>query len=179
SDVLRLSAVDPHGEWKGQSPLRRRDGSALWTDVMVSKIEDPDGSPTGYIAIHRDITDRKAVEQRLRFQALLLDSVRESIVAISPAGKVTFWGKGAERLFGYTREEALNQNLELLTYPAGNTGPSLSEIHDEVLRNSAWHSQLLRRRKDGSEFYADIAVAPVRDSDGNAVGLIGIHRDVT
>jgi len=179
SDVLQLSDVDPHGEWKGQSPLRRRDGSELWTDVMVSKVEDPDGRPAGYIAIHRDITDRKAVEERLRFQAQLLDSVRECVVAISLEGRVTFWGKGAEGLFGYTPAEALNHNFALLTYPASNTGPSLAEIRDEVLRNSTWHAQLLRRRKNGSEFYADIAVAPVRDSNGNAVGLIGIHRDIT
>jgi PAS domain S-box-containing protein len=177
--VTQLAEIDRHGEWKGQSRQRRRDGSELWTDVVVSMITDPDGQLSGYIAIHRDVTHQKSVEQRLRFQAQLLDSVRESLVATDLDGKVTFWGKGAEALFGYTREEVLGQELETLTYPVADAGPAVAEIRDTVLEESTWHAQLRRRRKDGAEFYADIDVAPVRDGEARAVGLIGIHRDIT
>ena len=177
--LLEFADIETSGEWKGQSRQRRQDGSELWTSVVVSTISDSNGRPSGYIAIHRDITDQKAIEQRLRFQAQLLDSVRESVLATDLNGKVTFWGKGAEALFGYSADQALGHDVETLTFPLANTGLSLSAIRDKVVRELSWHAQLPRRRRDGSEFDADIAVAPVRDSDGAAVGLIGIHRDIT
>jgi PAS domain S-box-containing protein len=130
--------------------------------------------------IHRDITEQKAGEERLRFQAQLLDSVRESVMALDTQGIVIFWGRGAEMLFGYARHEAINRQMTSLIYPPSAGGiEEWKRIRDLVFAGRHWDAQLVRRKKDGSEFCADIAAAPVRDEGGRPIGLIAIHRDIT
>jgi PAS domain S-box-containing protein len=125
-----------------------------------------------------DIAGRRETTDRLRFQAVLLDSVRESVVSTDLDNIVTFWNKGAEHLFGYTAEEAIGQPVTALIFPT-----------DEALRHpdktvalrtrGTWTAQVLRRRKDGSTFWTDLVVSIVKNADGERSGYIGIHRDIT
>jgi two-component system, NarL family, sensor histidine kinase UhpB len=109
---------------------------------------------------------------------VLLDSVRESVVGTDLDNSVTFWNKGAERLFGYAAEEALGRPVESLIFPPGE---ELRHPDKTVaLRtHGTWTSQVLRRRKDGSAFWTDLVISIVRNADGERSGYIGIHRDIT
>jgi PAS domain S-box-containing protein len=175
-----LSEVRKHGKWNGQVLRTRKDGSELWTDLVASMITDSHGQSSGFVAIQYDVTEQKGAEERLRFQAQLLDSVRESVVAIDLDGRVVFWGRGAEALFGYHPHEVLGHSMASLILPVGTDEPShLRYMRDQMLEAGMWSDQVVRRRKDGSEFFADIAVAPVRAVEGQPIGLIAIHRDIT
>jgi two-component system, NarL family, sensor histidine kinase UhpB len=125
-----------------------------------------------------DIAARRETTDRLRFQAVLLDSVRESIVGTNLDNVVTFWNKGAEYLFGYPAEEAIGRAVDSLIFPPGE------ELrHPEktlALRTrGTWTSQVLRRRKNGSTCWAEVVVSIVKNADGERSGYIGIHRDIT
>jgi PAS domain S-box-containing protein len=176
----KTAALRGHGTWNAQVKRRRKDGSTLWADLVVSIVCNADGERYGFLGVHRDITEQKGVEQRLRFQAQLLDSVRESVVATDLDGAIVFWGTGAEALFGYPAREMLGRGLPALTWPTteGARG-DFDIVRDEVLRKGVWRGRSVRCRRNGSEFWADIAMAPVKDEDGLPVGLIAIHRDVT
>jgi PAS domain S-box-containing protein len=134
----------------------------------------------GYISIYRDITEQKEAEDRQRFQAQLLDSVRESVMALNTEGNVIFWGRGAEELFGYSQDEALNRQMTSLIYPPSAGGmKEWRRIRDHVFEGRWWNKQVTRRKKDGSDFCADVAAAPIRDEAGKPIGLIAIHLDTT
>ena len=112
-----LTDLRKRGKWNGQVLRRRRDGTELWTDSFASTITDSNGESSGFVAIQYNVTEQKEVEERLRFQVQLLDSVRESVVAIDLEGRVVFWGLGAEMLFGYRAEEVLGRPMGSLVLP--------------------------------------------------------------
>ena len=132
------------------------------------------------LQVVEDVTVRRRDEERLRFQALLLDSVKESIVGTDPRHRVTFWNKGATALFGYSGEEALGRSVESLILP--DDSRAREERNDELARLASegqWQGQVRRRRKDGSVFWTDLVVSEVKTAEGHASGMIAIHRDVT
>jgi PAS domain S-box-containing protein len=125
-----------------------------------------------------DIAGRKETTDRLRFQAVLLDSVHESVVSTDLDNIVTFWNKGAEHLFRYTAEEAIGKPVTSLIFPPGEELQH-PEKTMALRTRGTWTSQVLRRRKDGSTLWADLVISIVKNADGERSGYIGIHRDIT
>jgi PAS domain S-box-containing protein len=127
-----------------------------------------------------DIAARRQANERATFQALLLDSVRESVVATDMRHRVTFWNRGAEALFGYPASEAVGRQVEALIIPTNADVKARwhAEIAD-VTKAGKWQGSALRRRRDGSTFWSDLVVSMVAGSDGQLGGFIAIHRDIT
>ncbi|MFQ6026151.1 MAG: response regulator [Dehalococcoidia bacterium] len=115
--------------------------------------------------------------QEVRFQAQLMDNVRESVVATDLEGRVIYWGKGAEELHGYSAEEAMGKLLSLIGEPEDDE-PGLHRMA-QALSTGSWSGQYLQQRRDGTSFWADTVLSLVRDSQGEPCGLIGIDRDIT
>jgi PAS domain S-box-containing protein len=132
------------------------------------------------LAMVEDIGARRRTEQRVTFQALLLDNVRESVVAADHQYRVTFWNKGAEALFGYPAEEALNQPLAALILPQDEDSAAQWESEMSALReHGRWQGQSRRRRKNGDLLWTDIVASSVTDTSGSPHGVVAIHRDIT
>jgi PAS domain S-box-containing protein len=179
-DDSKTDALRKSGTWNSQVMRRRKDGSIIWADVVVSIVTDAGGQPAGFLGIHRDVTEQRKDEERLRFQAQLLDSVVESVVATDLDDRITFWARGAETLFGFSAETMLGRPLAPLTFPEHqNPVEELRRIREEVIRTGSSTSRMVPCRRNGSTFWADVTFAPVLNADGSPVGLIAIHRDVT
>jgi PAS domain S-box-containing protein len=132
------------------------------------------------LSVVEDRTRRRDDGRRLRFQSLLLDSVRESIVGIDMEHAVTYWNNGAQALFGYTAEEAMGRPIERLILLEDER--ARSDWKDELALLSShgkWQGQVQRRRKDGSVIWTDIVASVVKSSEGHDSGFIAIHRDST
>lgn len=95
----------------------------------------------------------KASERRVRFQAELLDSVRESIVATDLDGHVVYWGKGAERLYGYAADDVMGELLTLIVEPPHDEEEV--ERMRQVRETGSWRGQYVQRKKDGTSFWSD------------------------
>jgi hypothetical protein len=113
----------------------------------------------------------------LAFQAQLLDSFRESIVATDLEGRIIYWGRGAEALYGYRAEEVMGDAVTLIVAP-DREGDERARIA-QVRRTGAWHGEYKQKRKDGSAFWADASISLVTDEAGEPSGLIGIDLDIT
>ncbi len=128
-------------------------------------------------ALRAKIVEQKQAEEQLRFQAQLLDSVQESVVATNLEGCVIYWGKGAEALYGYRAEEVMGKLITFIV------GPEEEAEEKERIRQAcetgSWRGQYQQRRKDGTLFWADTVISLVTDEKGRASGLIGIDRDIT
>ena len=176
----KTTSLRQHGTWNSQVMRRRKDGSIIWTDVDVSIVTDAAGQPAGFLGIHRDVTEQRKVEERLRFQAQLLDSVVESVVATDLEDRITFWAKGAEALFGATADAMLGRPLAPLMFPEHpDPGEELRRVRREVLRTGSWTGRMVPCRCNDATFWADVTLAPVLNADGSPVGLIAVHRDVS
>lgn len=176
-----LATREPQeGEWRVSWP----DGSIHWLVGRFQLFNDPAGNPLRLIGVNIDITARKAMEQSLRESEALanavLDTAADAIVTIDAGGLIHSVNQATERLFGYTCEELLGQNVKILM-PQPYHGR-----HDEYLRNYLTTGkktiigigrEVQARRKDGSIFPVDLSVSEV-DLVGRRL-FTGIVRDLT
>ncbi len=149
------------------------------TDVGDQVFLDEEDSLLEAIANHlSEAALRAHAEERVRFQARLLDAVGEAVIATDPTGHVTYWNRSAERLFGWSAREAIGTSIfELTVLPS--TGQEAAEIMDALRRGEAWSGELEVRRKDGSSFPAQVTDTPLLDPQGELLGVVGVSRDLT
>ncbi len=165
------------GGYSFDKRYRRKDGTTCWARLTVSTVRNPDGSPSCNVGIVEDLTSRRVVERRLRFQGQLLDSVSDSVVATDLDGRVTFWGRGAETLYGYSSDQAMGELITFIVPPGSESDERerMQAVHEQ----GYWKGQYLQRRRDGSTFWADTFISLVRDERGEAIGYVGIDRDIS
>ncbi|MCK6445312.1 MAG: PAS domain S-box protein [Planctomycetes bacterium] len=100
--------------WRGDRLFRAKDGRVGIRESTAIRIDDPSGKPTAYVSINRDVTDQRSVEREARLHALQLQyHIDNSLIAFilwDADGRVRRWSQHAERVFGWTAEEALGKN---------------------------------------------------------------------
>ncbi|MDM5177065.1 EAL domain-containing protein [Massilia sp. DJPM01] len=113
------------------------------------------------------------LEAELSHQAQILDQIHESVLTMDQTGYITSWNKGAERLFGYTAQEAVGRNI-LFLYAEEDTG-----FHDAFVEQGGRMMEVRRRKKSGEVFWASLSLSPLRDREQRPVGLIAYLTDIT
>ncbi|HWA72824.1 MAG TPA: PAS domain S-box protein [Polyangiaceae bacterium] len=163
-EIARVRAgATSHGEWQ----VKRTDGSVFWAEVTAKMLLDG-----RILATVRDISERKLAEQKLRASEertqLVMASTLDAVISMDQKGAIIEWNAEAERIFGWTRAEALGRMLSELIVP-----PEQRAAHEAGLQRflATGESRMLGKRlelramrKDGSEFPVELAVVAVRSS---------------
>ncbi len=131
-----------------------------------------------FCAFIRDITERKKSEDRIRFKANLLNTVGQAVIATDLEGTVIYWNKAAEKIYGWSVEEATGKNIIDLT-PAQQSKEEAVEIMNELNKGNLWSGEFSVRRKDGTDFPAFVTDSPIYDQQGHLTGIIGISHDIS
>ena len=125
-----------------------------------------------------DITERKRAEIAVARLAAVVECSDEAIIAKNLDGVIQSWNRAAERLFGYTAEEALGRSVTMLMPP--DRVHEESEILERIRRGEhIEHYESIRRRKNGSLFDVSLTISPVFDKVGRIVGASKIARDIS
>lgn len=132
----------------------------------------------GLTVFSRDITERKQAEAELARYSAIVTSSNDAIVSKTLDGIITSWNHAAERMFGYTAEEAIGQHITLII------PPELRQEEEDILRKlrqgvRIQHYETVRLRKDGTKVDVSLSISPVKDSAGNVIGAAKIARDIT
>jgi len=127
--------------------------------------------------ILQDITTRKENEKQLHDQARLLDLTTDAILVFDyGTAQILYWNQGAERIHGWTAEEALGQSSSKLLLLNQEMG---EEVLREATLHGEWSGELRQRTKDGREIIVSSRVTLVRDKAGQPKSILAIHSDVT
>ncbi|HYJ39861.1 MAG TPA: PAS domain S-box protein, partial [Steroidobacteraceae bacterium] len=156
----------------------RKDGSAVWSSTTVTLLRKESGEAAQYIGIIQDITERKQTENVLARLAAVVEHTDDAIVTKTLDGIITTWNPGAERIFGYTADEAIGKPVTILIPEKQlNEEPGILERLRRGERID--HYQTTRRRKDGTLIDVSLTVSPIKDRSGRVVGASKIARDIT
>ncbi len=110
--------------------------------------------------------------------AALVESASDAVVGVSPLGVITRWGEGAERLYGYSQQEALGEPIAMLL-PAHRANESATLIERARAGERLERIETERRAKDGRVLSVLLSIAPVWGREEEYLGTIGIFRDVS
>ena len=139
---------------------------------------DERGTVTGFIAAIVDITERQQAEQARATLAAIVESSQDAIISKDLTGVITSWNQGAERIFGYSPEEAIGQSVTMLIPP--------ERLHEEppilarARRGEAIQRyETVRKRKDGVRLDISLTVSPIRNAEGQIVGVSKVAHDIT
>jgi len=124
------------------------------------------------------MSEPKQVEEIRGLLAAIVASSDDAIISKNLDGVVTSWNKSAERIFGYTPEEAIGQHITLIIPRERHSEES--DILARLRRGERVdHFHTVRRRKDGSLLDVSLTISPVRDSSGRVIGASKVARDIT
>ena len=129
----------------------------------------------------RDITERmefesqrKRAHEKIEEQAALVDEARDAILVCDIEGRIGFWNKGAERLYGWMREEAVGHNVAALIY---SDVEKFQDVNRLAISQGQWTGELHQVTKDQSEITVEARWTLIRDNDGSPNSLLAIrHR---
>jgi PAS domain S-box-containing protein len=160
----------------------RLDGQPLDVEASAMPITF-ESKPAIQIVLH-DITERKRAEERLRRsawqlqqQAELLDLAHDTIVVHDMDGRITFWNRGAEQTYGWSREEAVGKvSHELLRTAFPH---NLMEITAKLLAHGRWDGELVHTTRDGRRIIVSSRWALQRDEEARPAAILVIDRDIT
>jgi PAS domain S-box-containing protein len=152
-------------------------GRHIDVSLTISPVWE-EGRIVGASHIARDISDRKRLEAGNARLAAIVESSDDSIISKDLHGTVETWNGGAERVYGYTAEEAVGRNISFLL-PADRV-----QEEDDILARVARgervdHFETTRLRKDGDLIHVSVTISPIRDSSGRIVGASHVARDIT
>jgi PAS domain S-box-containing protein len=164
--------------------LISRDGMERPIADSGAPILDAEGKPRGAVLVFRDITAERRAEEALRQSEeklrQMIASVRDyALFMLDPKGRVASWNPGAERIKGYREEEILGEHFSRFFTPEDvEKGKPAREL-EIAATQGRFEDEDWRVRKDGSRFWANVIITPIRDSSNGLGGFVKITRDLT
>lgn len=172
-----LAQENPSKPFHSVYRTRHKNGNYIWIEVSVTNLLRL-SNVRAFVVVYRDITERKLFEEKLALSSLILNSSHDAIMSISLEGIITSWNKGAEKVLGYTYEEAVGQSIYMLIPP---------ELHDEEITLSTNikdkkvidRYETVRIKKDGSIVDVSLTVSPIINELNEVIGASKIMRDIS
>ena len=162
----------------------RKDGTRFWGDVVITALHDDAGNLTGFTKVTRDLTEQhelevtlRASEERLRL--LVGQVVDYAIIGLDPQGIIQTWNLGAERLKGYTAEEAIGRSFAMFYTEDDRQAGLPMQLLGVARETGRVEHTGWRVRKDGSRFWGDVVITALHDDAGNLTGYAKVTRDRT
>jgi PAS domain S-box-containing protein len=157
--------------------VKRPDGSYVLLEVTGKPLVDKDDNVTGVVMTSRDVTERKKIEEKMQFQAHLLNAIGQAVIAADTNGAVIYWNQAAEHVYGWKKDEVLGSSI--VNRLMGDKFQQLEEAYDMFSHGKAWTGETVIKRRDGRILSMIITATPITDDNGEVTGILGVSTDIT
>jgi PAS domain S-box-containing protein len=172
--AVLMQQVSESGSARLTTRRRRKDGSLVDVEVLVVAL-DADGERVGSYVIYHDISE---LQRRKQYLEALLELSPTAIVTIDLNGDVTSWNPAAQRLFGYTRQEAVGRNVDDLVARSDGVRGEAVDVSQQLREGEEIYLTTQRTRKDGTLVDVDVRAAPIFVG-ADQVGMYALYHDVS
>jgi PAS domain S-box-containing protein len=179
-----LATARQQGRFEAEGWRLGKDGHRFWAQVVVHPILSSTRQLLGYAKVTRDLSERRAAEEALRRSEeqlrMLVQAVTDyAIYMLDPTGVITNWNAGAERAKGYRPSEVVGTHFSRF-YRAEDQATGLpARALATAAAEGRFEGEGWRVRKDGTEFWANVIIDPIYDSDRVLRGFAKVTRDIT
>jgi hypothetical protein len=179
-----LEVADREGRIEDEGWRLRSDGTRFWVNTVITGLRTPDGKLRGFAKVTRDLTLRRAADERLReseemFRLLVANVQDYAIFMLDTGGHIASWNAGAHRIKGYTSDEIIGKHFSIF-YPEEDIRSGKPPRELEIAREyGVYEEEGWRLRKDGSRFWANVVITAVHDEQGVLRGFAKVTRDIT
>ena len=166
------------GQWFGELLHTRADGSQIALASRWVLARDPQGTIVSILETNRDISVQKQAEQAQFRLAAIIESSEDAIVSKDLNGIITSWNAAAQRIFGFSPEEAIGRPITIIV------PRELQSEEKQILKrlragHRVDHFETIRQTKQGDRLHVSISISPVRDARGRVIGASKIARDIS
>jgi len=173
-----MNTVSEKNYWKGDLKRITKSGKEIYVHATTTAVKNEKGNIVGYIATSFDITKEKMLKEKADHLAIMVENSSEAIITRGLDNRIISWNSGAEKLFGYKKEEAIGKTITELEF----IKLSPEEIRDiEILisENGRWETEMNYYNKSGLSFYGTVTGNGIKDETGNLTCFIFIIRDIS
>jgi diguanylate cyclase (GGDEF)-like protein/PAS domain S-box-containing protein len=182
-DGLYTAMETGQASWHDEYRFMRKDGSYADVRDHGNFVRDSGGAIVHVIGSMVDITEHKQAEAgrlqtdaRIRLQASLLDKAHDAISVTGTDARITYWNRGAERLFGWSAAQVLGKTKAELFIIGRDEVPV---GYRSVLEQGDWSGEITKQRKDGATVTVESHLTLVRGDDGRPQSVLEIETDIT
>lgn len=161
-----------------------QNGTGFWNELSLSPVRNERGDLTHFIGVQIDITQRLQSEKKLHHaeaqlqeQTAMLDIANNTIIIFDLQGLIKYWNQGAEILYGWTKAEAIGQNVHDLLQTTWSA--PLEQIHDQCTQIGHWQGELQQSQRSGQRIIVSSRWAVQKNAQGHPQAILEINNDIT
>ena len=171
-------AVGENRPFEVEYRLMHKNGCIKWLNERGRPVIGDDGELHSIDGVIFDITDRKKAEERILYQAKLVESVSDAIISSDLDFNIISWNKAAEATYGWNTNEVIGKRIADIIKTE-----YISENDEKVLKNfidkGFWSGEIIQERKNGEKISIFSSVTLIKDEHENPIGAVAINRDIT
>lgn len=173
-----LETVYRENYWAGELIRKRKDGTYIYVHTSISAVRNKDKQITGYISVGLDISKQKKLQEEVNHLANIVEQTSDAIISRDNNRMLISWNAGAEKLFGYTRAEAIGKTALQLGI-VRLTGAEVNEMDNDLQQKGSWTSEKEYFHKDGHSFFGTVTATTVKNDQGDTTATVYIIKDIS
>lgn len=177
-EAVRKVRTGEVAHWQSDILILSRDGQKRWIADTSLEIFLESGESIGSLGLLQDISERKRAEDTATQLAAIVESSQDAMISVDLDGMVQAWNRGAEQIYGYSREEVLARSAQMLVPAERSDEPAL--LYARARQGERINGyETVRIRKDGQLLDMSMTLFPIENSSGDVIGFGSVSRDIT
>ena len=164
--------------YKDEYECRTKSGQVVQVMASINVMRNAMGDLIGYVAVHRNISERKKAEERIRYLASLVDQASDAIFSLDAERKIRSWNKGAEEMYGYHRSEVIGK-LGTDVTNAAYSREEFNKITESINATGAWNGDAVHKNRAGKKIHVYTAITAIKNDKGELTGYVLVVRNIT
>ena len=156
----------------------RKDGKTIWVSISLSPLRNSEGQVVGVTKIVREISERKKHEENLILKEKVLREISQGVIITDANRLIISANQAFLAITGYREEEILGRNCKFLQGPQTDAG-TVEKIRAALNKGVEFYGEIQNYRKDGTLFWNQLSISPMRGEQGEVTHFIGVQSDIT